>query len=544
MTEFVGKIGTPNEGFTLKIVYEKTNDITNNRTIINSIKGYVKRNNSSYHPYNTTRSSSIKIERQKDDDTWETVKTINGYTTSYSFNSDNYYEWASGDNINISHKTNGSQQMRITFNVDGKLTNYYPIGSISKIITLDQLHQSPKITSVDLVENNTKLTSLSVPNNTIVQYLSNKAFTINATYDNATISNCSIYHNNVLIGTSTTNQVVVDFSKVSELITTETNGTHYVGLTITVTDSKSGYSTRIFNFPVIKYTRPSIEATSTTIKRKTGNGTILTDNIATLNFVGNCYKGDDVVGNANIPTVQYKIWNDTEPDYTTLTTPNTANITISDYQINNIIYTNVYNYKIKIYDIFIDTETITNYKSNKVPTGQSVFSEYKDRVDFFKITQNNIEVPTKNDIQRHIIFLRLFGTTNLSWSAWTDTRVPLELGNVAGTKLLYNSSNNTVTVGEGVSKIRLSGAIRFDAGVATGAISAKIVVTKSDGTLNIPVTTFYAKPNTTVDFTAIVPETLVDVDNGTSIALVFQTGIANNNKGIKDGSILVVEVIE
>lgn len=324
--------------------------------------------------------------------------TFNGTISDY--NGSSTITLSSGSNIEVPHNSDGTKTINISFSVTDTTGQSYTCGnaSDSSDMVLSVLHKAPEITSVDLVENNTKLTSLSVNNNTIVQYLSNKKFTVSATYDDATISNCSIYHNNVLIGTSTTNEVVVDFSKVSELITTEANGTHYVGLTIAVTDSKSGYSTRIFNFPVIKYTRPSIEATSTTIKRKTGNGTVLTDNIAILNFVGTCYKGDDVVGNANIPTVQYKIWNDTEPDYTTLTTPNTANITISDYQINNIIYTNVYNYKIKIYDIFVDTETITNYKSSKVPTGKSVFSEYKDRVDFLNITIGGKKVVANDDV--------------------------------------------------------------------------------------------------------------------------------------------------
>ena len=324
--------------------------------------------------------------------------TFNGTISDY--NGSSTITLSSGSNIEVPHNSDGTKTINISFSVTDTTGQSYTCGNASNSsdMILSVLHKAPEITSVDLVENNEKLTNLSVPNDTIVQYLSNKKFTVSATYDDAIISNCSIYHNNVLIGTSTTNEVVIDFSKVSELITTETNGTHYVGLTIAVTDSKSGYSTRIFNFPVIKYTRPSIEATSTTIKRKTGNGTVLTDNIAILNFVGTCYKGDDVIGNANIPTVQYKIWNDTEPDYITLTTPNTSSITISDYQINDIIYTNVYNYKIKIYDIFVDTETITNYKSSKVPTGKSVFSEYKDRVDFLNITIEGKKVVANDDV--------------------------------------------------------------------------------------------------------------------------------------------------
>ena len=251
------------------------------------------------------------------------------------------------------------------------------------------MHKAPEITSVSVIENNTQLTGLGVDNNTIVQYLSNKKFTVTATYDNATNTDCSIYHNNVLIGTSTTNEVIVDFGSVAELIT---SGTDCVGLNIAVKDSKEGYSTRMFNFSVIKYTRPTIELTSTTIVRKTGNGTVLTDNIAVLNFVGTCYKGNDVIGNANEPTIQYKIWSGTEPDYTTITTPNVANVNLKDYEINDILYTSVYDYKINKYDVFTKTVTTTNVKVGRVPTGKSVWSEYKDRVDFEKITIKNNDV--------------------------------------------------------------------------------------------------------------------------------------------------------
>lgn len=265
--------------------------------------------------------------------------------------------------------------------------------SASGSLTLTKLHDAPSITSLSLTETNTQMTSLGVANNTIVQYLSNKTATINvSTYDDATITNYSIYHNNVLLGTSTSNTITINFANVGELID---SGTGQIGLMVAVTDNLGGYSTKIFNFPVIKYTRPSIEFTSTNIKRKTGNGTVLTDNKVLLNFVGTCYKGNDVIGNANKPTVQYKIWNTTEPNYSTLTTPNSANVSIKDYEINNILYTSTYNYKIKIYDVFTTTETTINLKNDKVPTGVSVWTEYKDRIDFIKITINGNDVEEK-----------------------------------------------------------------------------------------------------------------------------------------------------
>ena len=306
-----------------------------------------------------------------------------------SYNGSSTVTLKSDDNIEILHNPDGTKTIDISFSVTDKTGANYTCGNASSqsTLTLSVLHKAPEITEVNVIENNTQLTSLGVTNNIIVQYLSNKMFTILATCDDATIAECSIYYNNILIGTSKTNEVNVNFDNVGELVT---SGTNNVGLTVAVTDSKDGYSTRILNFEVIKYTRPIIEKTSTTIKRKTGSGTVLTDNKVLLNFVGTCYKGDDIIGNNNTPTIQYKIWNATEPNYNTLTTPNTAEVTVKDYEISNILYTSTYDYKIKITDTFTTAETTINLKIDKIPTGVSLWTEYKDRVDFLKLTiQNN-----------------------------------------------------------------------------------------------------------------------------------------------------------
>lgn len=314
-------------------------------------------------------------------------KNYNGTIPAY--NGSSTVTLKSESNIEIPHNSDGTKTIDISFSVVDTTGVNYTCGNASSesTLTLSVLHKAPEITSISVIENNTQLTDLGVSNNTIVQYLSNKMFTISATYDDATITECSIYHNNVLIGTSSTNEVNVNFGNVGELVT---SGTNSIGLTVAITDNKGGYSTRIFNFDVIKYTRPIIEKTSTTIKRKTGGGTVLTDNKVLLNFVGTCYKGNDIIGNNNTPIVEYKIWNTSEPNYTMLTTENIANITINNYEISDILYTNVYNYKIKITDTFTKTETTINLKVDKVPTGVSVWTEYKDRVDFLKLTiQNN-----------------------------------------------------------------------------------------------------------------------------------------------------------
>lgn len=158
MASFNGNIGTPSDGFNLKVDYNLSavnDNISTNATKIISIVGQVKRNNSSYYPYNSTKSASIKIEKQNESGSWETVKTISVNSGSYSFNDNNYQTWVSGSNISIAHKNNGTQKIRITFSVDGKLSSYYPVGSISKEIDLPTIPRASDIavSNTDLGQN-------------------------------------------------------------------------------------------------------------------------------------------------------------------------------------------------------------------------------------------------------------------------------------------------------------------------------------------------------------------------------------------------------
>ena len=288
----------------------------------------------------------------------------------------------SASNIEIPHNADGTKTINVAFSVSDGAGQSYTCGNASAndTFTLSVLHKAPVISNVAIAETNLQLTGLSVANDLIIQFLSKKQFTITATlYDSATVSSCSVYYNNALIGTANSNVVTVDFSNVSELILANNK----VGLQIQVADSKGGISSQNYNYNVIKYTRPTIENTSSTIKRKTGGGTNLTDNKANLNFVGTCYKVNDIIGNANTQQVQYKVWNNTEPSYTNVaSTASGNNVTVSNYEISNVLYTSVYSYKIKIVDTFGNYDE----KTGTIPTGQVVWSEYKDHVNFRKIT--------------------------------------------------------------------------------------------------------------------------------------------------------------
>lgn len=355
------------------------------------------------------RKSTIKI------DTYLGRKNSNSYiggnySNSVSINDGN----TQTKNGNIKYPTyiNAGQWLLLqtfTFEVQNEGTNNNPTtikissslnssdfnpsnASAEGYLTLTVLHTDPIINGIELTELNENLINLGIEDNTIVQYLSQKKILVNAnTYNDAVITKYDIYHNNILIGTSTNNILNIDFNNVNELVD---SGTKNIGLIINVNDNLGGKASRSFSFPIIKYTRPTIESTSTNIRRKTGNGVVLTDNKATLNFVGNCYNETDVIGNNNNPIVKYKIWESgtEEPDYINLTVKDITNVIIKDYELSNLDYTKTYNYKIKIYDNFTTSETTTNLKVDKLPTGISVWSEYKDRVDFDKVTIKNKEV--------------------------------------------------------------------------------------------------------------------------------------------------------
>ena len=317
---------------------------------------------------------------------------------------------SSGSNIEIPHNSDGTKTINISFSVTDTTGQSYTCGNASNSsnMVLSVLHKKPEIIDVNIVEKNTLLTSVGVDDDYVVANLSIKEFTIDVeTYDGATVTKYEVINGNKVYD-SATNVIRVDFQK-NELVTryNELLEREVADLYIRITDSLGGVLQFVFPYTyIIPYTKPSIEKTSTSIKRKTGwseqqqKNLALTDNFGVLNFVGTCYKGNDVIGNANNPKVEYKIWNTTEPNYSVLTTPNTANVTIKDYEISDILYTSPYNYKIKIYDTFTTTETTINVKSDKVPTGVSVWTEYKDRVDFLKITQGGMSVATFVNIEK------------------------------------------------------------------------------------------------------------------------------------------------
>lgn len=138
-------IGTPSKGFNLKIDVTHSQDIATNKTIITSVQGYVKRNNSSYYPYNSTSSAVFSIKETSGSHLYSITKN-----PKYDLDSNGYKKVLNiNPNAEISHSADGKKTIVITFSFDGKLSSYYPNGSISKTIELPTIPRTSSVTCAD-----------------------------------------------------------------------------------------------------------------------------------------------------------------------------------------------------------------------------------------------------------------------------------------------------------------------------------------------------------------------------------------------------------
>ena len=260
--------------------------------------------------------------------------------------------------------------------------------------TLPNIHRPPIINTATMVETNSALTALNLPDTTIVSHLSQKTITLSATtYDDAT-ANYRLRHLNsdYSLPSSSTYQASAvfnaDYTQHDVAI-----GSGKANLIQDIKDSLNGTATdwvlvEINGTPQkpdgIPYEKPQIEKTSTHIKRLSGGGTALIENKAVLNLVGTIYKANDIIGNYNSCTVAYKIWrsDQQEPARYEVVLDKTIEdgvVTVEDYELSNLDYTKVYYYKLLLQDRFGNMATIDD---GILSTGQSVWTEYPNRVDF------------------------------------------------------------------------------------------------------------------------------------------------------------------
>lgn len=268
-------------------------------------------------------------------------------------------------------------------------------------------HTPPSDVTYTITELNQKLIDAGITDNLFVENLSEKQFDISATlHDDADVSKYSIY-NYFQVYSSQTTPIIVDFS-VDDLFAG--NGERdmvYIRARVDDTLGGSTWSGNPYNifdtYNYIPYSKIKLVETSTTAKR---NGQ--TSGKVRLNINGNLYNGE--VGNVDQtnykPIVKYKFWQTgtEEPSIYNYTIPSenivieNGAFSVSNYEIGSSVETdvnwfnpdNAYKIKIQLSDNF------TTYESNEktINVGKATWTEYKDRVDFEKLTVKGKDVFT------------------------------------------------------------------------------------------------------------------------------------------------------
>lgn len=151
---FNGNIATPANGFNLAVDVRYEQDIATNETKIIAVQGYVKRNNSTYRPFNSTSNCVFTVKGINSDGSQTQIYTTTKHP-SYNINSNSYKQVldlsqnTEGFPITISHLNNGKKSIVITFSFNGKLENYYPTGTISKTVELPTIARKSSVTCAD-----------------------------------------------------------------------------------------------------------------------------------------------------------------------------------------------------------------------------------------------------------------------------------------------------------------------------------------------------------------------------------------------------------
>lgn len=310
----------------------------------------------------------------------------------------------SKNNVNI-WQVLGSKLITITGAFNGIKTGYFTTsinaewglksGSASVNIVLEDLHIAPFITETTTSEKNPLLQTVYQ----LVQYLSVKKIEFEVTtYDDATISSYQVQHNGVLIGSSTTNVVTVDFSEVGTLATYEMDGNTWATLKFVVIDSFGAMGSIEIPFEVIKYTKPNLVQTSSSVKR---NGQ-LTGKVK-LNLVGSFYSSN-VNDIANTIKLEFAYWKKGGEESTTYyeipfePTGDSINLYSWAVKKGGVEITDVdkdfaYIFKVRATDHFNQESPIELL----CPVGEYLWAEFKNRVDFKDITIKGKPVKSKFD---------------------------------------------------------------------------------------------------------------------------------------------------
>lgn len=308
---FNGNIATPTNGFNLAVDVRYEQDIATNETKIIAVQGYVKRNNSTYRPFNSTSNCVFTVKGINSDGSQTQIYTTTKHP-SYNINSNSYKQVldlsqnTEGFPITISHLNNGKKSIVITFSFNGKLDSYYPNGTISKTVELPTIARKSSVTCADGNIGSATTININRASSTFTHTLTYSFLGLTGTIATKTSSTsigwtiptsfyakipnansgkgtitCSTYSENTLIGTSTCtfNAFVVNSNPTISGTVEDTNTS-----AIQATGDKNKLIRYISNAKVVITATAKNSATISSIKVVNGSQT-KTTSTSTINSV-------------------------------------------------------------------------------------------------------------------------------------------------------------------------------------------------------------------------------------------------------------------
>lgn len=259
-------------------------------------------------------------------------------------------------------------------------------------LELTALHKPPVPTITSVSENNSVLTGYGITGNHFVAYLSKKSFVVDATkYDGVSITNYTITNGSVS-GSSSSSPVALNFLNNGVGYPLITQGI-YARFEITATDSMGSIGTRNYNFSNKTLYYPATIVNSNFTTKRAGQ---LTGNVK-LKANGSFYNGS-VGSQAVSPKVYYRYKNKN-----TSTWGNWVDASSSlqksggswslELNLSGFSYQSTFDFQLKATDNVAEACSLNPATATSVvPTGEPTWTEYKDHVDFKKLTINKKQI--------------------------------------------------------------------------------------------------------------------------------------------------------
>ena len=329
--------------------------------------------------------------------------------------------------FNVNAPGSQSQLTNVKFRVSrtGSAANDYSKGAALSSTACSNIsigigHTNPTNVSYTIEETNQKLINAQLPETIWVKNLSQKKITLSYTlHDNATVKYYGYADTYKMYGQKS-NPFITNPRNINK-----DNNINKVTVYGYIEDSLGAIgksnSTR---YDFIEYIETSLNESTTRVNR---NGQL--SGRAKLNIKGSFFNG--IIGNKNQsgnykPTIKYKYWklNDQEPEtFDNIISADNITIsnntfTVNDLEIGSGVESDInyfnpdYAYRVKIYV----EDNFTSYTSQEkpIPVGEATWTEYKDRVDFKKITVQGKDITENQILWQGAWYMIASQTANLS----------------------------------------------------------------------------------------------------------------------------------